>query len=197
MNKKKSVFSQFRFPVLCGIKHSGKSTCGKLLAEKLGMPFLDLDAQIESLFKNKYGESASCREIYTKNGSDFFRALETEAAAFAAEIHRFVTSAGGGLCDNSDAWQILKNAGAFFLFLDEPEDRLFERITASGLPPFLQNGDPKTLFHNMYTKRRTFYLSRCDAILPPCHPELSPEMRTEQIIPILKNYFIQEMVHER
>lgn len=188
--KKQPFDSGFRFPVFCGIKHSGKSTCGRLTAEKLGLPFLDLDTCIETLFRKKYGKTASCREIYIENGAAFFRTLETEAAAFAAKNPHFVTAAGGGLCDNTEAWKILKKAGAFFLFLDEPEERLFARITANGLPPFLQNGDPKTLFRNLYAKRRAFYLSRCDAVLPPSPTEPSPETRTEEILPILKNHLI-------
>ena len=197
MNDRQSVFLSSRFPVLCGIKHSGKSSCGRQLAEKLGMPFLDLDSQIETLYREQYGTAASCREIYCRHGAAVFRALETEAAAFAARNRRFVTAAGGGLCDNPQAWTVLKEAGACFLFLDEPEERLFKRITAGGLPPFLQNGDPKALFSTLYAKRRTAYLSLCDAVLSPDYPESTPEKRTERIISILKNHPIQEKSHER
>lgn len=185
MNRKEPVFLKFRFPVICGIKHSGKSTCGKLTAEMTGLPFRDLDTEIERLYRERYGTAASCREIYRNNGADAFRALETEAAVRIAAQEPSVTAAGGGLCDNPQAWNILKEAGAFFVYLDEPEERLFTRITAGGLPPFLAGGDPKALFHKLYGERDTFYRSRCDAVLPHACPEPAPRERAEKLVAIL------------
>lgn len=185
MNEKEPVFSKSRFPVICGIKHSGKSTCGKLAAEMIGLPFRDLDTEIERLYREHYGTAARCREIYTEHGAAAFRRLETEAAAAVAAQKPAVTAAGGGLCDNPQAWHILKEAGAFFIYLDEPEERLFARITAGGLPPFLSGGDPKALFHQLYGKRDAFYRNRCDAVLPPSYPEPAPRERAEKLIAIL------------
>lgn len=185
-NDNRHLLPGSRFPVLCGIKHCGKSSCGKRLAEKTDTAFIDLDIVIETLYKERTGAAASCREIYTANGASFFRSLETAAAASVCKKRHLTLAAGGGLCDNNEAWQTLKTGGAFFIFLDEPQQRLFERITADGIPPFLQNGKPETVFAQLYERRRAFYLTHCDARLPITQTELSVEQRVEQLLNILK-----------
>ena len=70
-----------RNTVFLGIKHCGKSTQAKLLAEKLGKEFLDSDAMLESAYMEKYSSSSAestARSIMQKHGEEFFRRFEAD-----------------------------------------------------------------------------------------------------------------------
>jgi shikimate kinase len=75
---------------LIGYMGSGKTTVGKLLAEKLGYSFIDMDAHIEE----KYFKSVS--EIFAKLGEQEFRKLEKNCLCEIAEFENVVISTGGG-----------------------------------------------------------------------------------------------------
>ena len=81
--------------VLIGFMGTGKSTVGRLLAQKTGRPFLDTDALIESTV----GMSVS--EIFERKGEPFFRQKERETARWVAECVRgCVLSTGGGFSES-------------------------------------------------------------------------------------------------
>src|SRR5262245_5865550 len=65
--------------IFIGFKHTGKTTIGQALAEKLHRPFYDSDNQIESLFHKTHKKTYNCRDIMQHYGADFFKTLETKA----------------------------------------------------------------------------------------------------------------------
>ena len=71
MDKKKSNI------IIIGVKHSGKSTIGKILAEIEGKLFIDLDEMLEKLYESS--KKYTSREIYNNIGPDNFSKLEIEA----------------------------------------------------------------------------------------------------------------------
>ena len=137
--------------VLMGCKHCGKSTQGRLLAQKFGVDFFDTDDVIprlcgmdaRTLYKTKgvvafmMAEEEACREII-KNNSD----------------KKIVISTGGGICDNPPALQALRDAGTFvFLRLDinHSVDRIMAKIEEvekgvfKGAPAYVMSEKPATL----------------------------------------------------
>lgn len=90
--------------VLIGMPFSGKSTVGKLLAEKLGYAFFDTDAVVESI------AGQACREIIKSRGEAFFRALEKQAAQMLAKEENAVIATGGGFPLQQEAVALLDNA---------------------------------------------------------------------------------------
>ena len=75
---------------LSGPMGSGKSTVGRLVAERLGVPFVDLDARIEA------EQGATVRAIFRDRGEPAFRAIERDTAArVASEPGAHVVSLGG------------------------------------------------------------------------------------------------------
>ena len=77
--------------VLIGMPGSGKSTAGKLLAERLGRKFVDTD----EIIKEKAGMSIP--EIFSLYGEEKFRAIETEAANDTGKLSGLVIATGGGI----------------------------------------------------------------------------------------------------
>ncbi|MBN2838950.1 MAG: shikimate kinase [Fusobacteriaceae bacterium] len=119
--------------ILIGFMGSGKSTVGKLLAEKLEMKFLDTDLEIEK------ERNQSVQEIFSKMGEDFFRKLENEITKKLSSTNNTVISTGGGIILNKENIDNLKKDGVVF-FLDVPKKNLYKRLLNSKGRPLL-NGD--------------------------------------------------------
>jgi shikimate kinase len=95
--------------VLVGPPGAGKTTVGRLLAQRLGQPFRDTDADIEVTA----GKSIS--EIFFDEGEDHFRALERAAVAEALGEHEGVLSLGGGAVMAPETRALLKGHHVVFL----------------------------------------------------------------------------------
>lgn len=152
--------------ILVGMKHTGKSTTGALLAKKLGESFYDTDNIITQI------SGKTPRELYDEGGQTLMKDWETASCRYLADLTRengSVIATGGGIADNPDALNILKSDG-LFIYLETPFDILFERIMESAardgqLPPFLTGPDPKGLFLELFTRRTAIYAMGADVHL--------------------------------
>ena len=170
--------------ILTGIQHSGKTTAGKLTAERIGCDFYDIDEIIEK----KTG--LSCRRLYAEKGTEAFKEAETEACIFlqkqlqsrrnetekkrtadtAGKFLQAVIAAGGGVCDNPHALSVLETIGKF-IYLHVGEHTAFERICVrskrtGSFPAYIENRFPKndterrSIFHEVYIHRTAEYKKR-------------------------------------
>jgi shikimate kinase len=114
--------------VLIGYRCTGKTTVGRILADRLGWPLVDTD----TLVQERAGKSI--KEIVAAGGWPEFRRLEREAIADVAARGRQVISAGGGAILDEANRQALRAAGQVIL-LTAPAELIWERMKA----------DPKTL----------------------------------------------------
>ena len=146
--------------ILIGMKSSGKTTVGRVLAEKLGIAFTDMDALIEQLHFQKKNEELPFREIFKRYGGDYFRAMETEALkvqAEAGEPASFVLATGGGL-PLAEANQALLPKLGTVVYLDADPDVLLDRIVRGGVPAFFPyQDDPKRSLDEILAARRPVY----------------------------------------
>lgn len=150
---------------LLGLKHSGKTTHGRRLAGEIGFDFIDVDPVIEGCYRAD--RAVPCREIYARHGKRYFMDLETQAAqriAAQASASPLVVSLGGGTGENPEATAMLRDLG-WFVYLRDSEERLFERMTRTGLPAFLSSEAPEADFHRMFVRRDELYESICDLIV--------------------------------
>jgi shikimate kinase len=76
--------------VLVGVPGSGKTTAGRLLAERLGVPFRDTDADVEA------STGRTIADIFVESGEPEFRRLEAQAVRAALDEHVGVLALGGG-----------------------------------------------------------------------------------------------------
>ncbi|OGL88329.1 hypothetical protein A3I42_01330 [Candidatus Uhrbacteria bacterium RIFCSPLOWO2_02_FULL_49_11] len=107
--------------VLIGMRGSGKTTVGKLLADTLGYAFLDTD----SLIEKRVG--ASLEDFVNEEGWDAFRRHEAEAVVQVAGDEKAVIATGGGVVMNNESVTRLKTNG-FLVLLYAPVERLVERL---------------------------------------------------------------------
>lgn len=147
-----------RHVVLVGLMGSGKSTVGRLLAERLGRPFLDSDEQVE----RQTGRTV--REIFEADGEPAFRRLEAEALAqaVACEVPAVIAAAGGVVLD-ADNRRLLRGAGTVVWLHAEPEV-LVDRAADGAHRPLLA-ADPAGVLRRMDVERRHLYQAVADEVV--------------------------------
>ncbi|MFV2064476.1 MAG: shikimate kinase, partial [Chloroflexota bacterium] len=123
--------------VLVGLSGSGKSSVGRVVAQRLDRPFIDLDDDIEQR------EGASPASLITEHGEAHFRTLETAAVQRACAIGSAVIATGGGaVIEPLNRWA-LWHAGTV-LWLDAEADRLLARLATDAVERPLLGGDAVT-----------------------------------------------------
>jgi thiamine-phosphate pyrophosphorylase len=137
---------------LVGFMGAGKTVVGRRLAERMGLPFLDLDREIEA----RAGRSIP--ELFRERGEAAFRALESEALAEVSRGPRRVVATGGGVVERAANCEIMRRSGRV-VWLDVPFDTLLRRLAGSG--------EDRPLFRDPVQARRLFEsrlaaYGRCD-----------------------------------
>ena len=138
---------------LLGLPGCGKTTLGKELAYELGIPFVDLDTEIEN------SERESIKEIFEKKKEDYFRRLESaHLKKWCAMKNDFVMATGGGVPVFFDNLIAINQAGKS-IFLDVPPREIARRITLTDRP-LLAKTHPESLKDHiefMRSQRISFY----------------------------------------
>jgi len=142
--------------ILCGLPMSGKTTIGKLLADKLKWHFADTDRLIENGYAAKTGKELSCRQIFVEEGDLFFRQLEKQQIASLKGLSGNIIAVGGGSLCNEENIRMLQLAGDL-VYLKAPVKKLWERIQWRGVPAYLDPRDPEKAFLELAEKRMPLY----------------------------------------
>lgn len=135
--------------VLVGFMAAGKSKIGSLLANRLRLPFVDVDAAIET----EFGQSVA--QIFAEHGEQAFRAAEQRTIARLTETSPQVLAAGGGAFVDSGTRDLLKQR-ARTVWLDPPFDLILARLSRSTNRPLANNSSEGEL-HQLWLERRPLY----------------------------------------
>lgn len=137
---------------LTGMPGSGKSTCGKLLAEQINYPFLDLDEMIE----DREGETISL--IFAQEGEPYFRQIESDVLKSTVQDNeKLILSTGGGTPCFLDNTAFMKKHGKV-VFLNIPLEILIERLKHEEHRPLLKTEkELKDTLVDLYNKRIAVY----------------------------------------
>ena len=122
---------------LVGPMGSGKSTIGRLLAKKLGLPYFDLDKLIEDQ------EKMSISDIFQKQNEKYFRDLESIALVQYSQESNFVISTGGGCVLRDQNLYILRKG--LVIYLKISIETQFKRVKNRTHRPLLNNVTKDTL----------------------------------------------------
>ena len=161
--------------VLVGLPGAGKSTIGRRLARRLGLPFLDADEEIERAADH------SISEIFDRFGEPAFRDGERRVIARLIDGGPKVIAAGGGAFMN-EATRALILERCVAVWLDADIDTLAERVARRDHRPLLKGKDPREAIAALAERRKPVYAHAHLRVLtgPVAHEEV-----VERIVAVL------------
>lgn len=138
--------------ILTGFMGTGKTSLGKLLATKLGRPFVDIDKKIED------EAHMSIPKIFERYGEAHFRELEKIAVKELSTRRGLVISTGGGTIKDEENLRLLKSSGVMICLTTEPEE-ILNRTSRRGERPVLDGGGDERLetIKRLLAERQKFY----------------------------------------
>ena len=136
--------------VLVGLMGAGKTSVGRRLAEKLEIPFVDADHEIE------LAAGKTIPEIFTDHGEDYFREGERRVITRLLENGKQVLATGGGAFMNAETREKIRSQGVS-LWLKADLEVLLKRVAKRNDRPLLQNDDPATVMKRLIDLRYPIY----------------------------------------
>ncbi len=148
---------------LCGFMGCGKSTVGRILAEKLGCRFTDMDTYIEKT------EKMSIPRIFEEKGEPYFRSRETEAVHALGKASGVIACGGGAMLKEINAEAAAEHG--IVVYIDTPFEICWNRISGDTNRPIVMANTKESL-EELYNTRKTLYTAhskvRADGTKSPC-----------------------------
>lgn len=145
--------------VLMGYRGTGKTSVGRLLADRLERPFLDSDELI------KASSGKSVREMVAEKGWDFFRQEEKRVVAELSGKDGCIFALGGGVVLDEENVRNLKPKG-FFVWLTAEAEKILKRLNGDGKTleqrPSLAGKDPDEETKSLLKAREPLYAKIAD-----------------------------------
>lgn len=143
---------------LIGFRGTGKTSVGRILADRLGLPFYDTDALVERR------AGMPIPEIFRRAGEAHFRALEREVVASLRDVEGVIGTGGGGaVCDPANVAD-LRRQGKIYL-LTAPPGTIVNRIAGSDRPGGLTGLPPEEEVRTLLLRRKKAYLGAADVCI--------------------------------
>ena len=157
---------------LYGPSGSGKSTIGKLLAQKLALPWIDLDADIQEQI------GSTIESFFATQGESAFRELESQRLVALIEKNpKAVISLGGGALLREQNWALVKKHGKVIVLNAELETLLARLTVDSYVRPLIKE-DPRERLTALLERRKTHYASIGETFLTD---NLTPEQIVREL----------------
>ncbi len=159
--------------VLIGMMGCGKTTCANLLSKKLDRPVLDTDALIVER------ENRSISDIFSSEGENYFRDLETAISGEIGEKCGFIIATGGGLPLRKENVAALRKNGIVFWLKRDPAST-FASESMDGRPLAQEGQDA---FIKRFEQRAPIYQAAADYVIENFS---DPEITVGEILSCLK-----------
>ncbi len=142
--------------ILTGLRGTGKSSVGKVLAQRLNFAFVDTDTRIEEL--------AGCRiaAIVVQHGWEYFRALERQVVTQVDATDRHVVADGGGTLIDAENTRLLKTRGVVVLLTCELSILQRRLVLGSNRPSLTGQGSAAGELAQVWEARRERYHAVAD-----------------------------------
>lgn len=162
---------------LIGFMGTGKTTVSKQLGSLLGLQEIDLDREIERREQRKISE------IFSSQGEEYFRTLETRLIREFEEKPGYVISCGGGAVLRQENVESMKKNGMIVLLTAEPET-VYERVRYGRNRPLLNGHMNVAYIAELMAKRESFYRAAADAAVAT--DKKKPGAIAEEIMKIME-----------
>lgn len=159
--------------LLIGMMGAGKTTVGRLLADRLGWCYLDSDAEVEE------ATGRTVPELFAEYGEAAFRAAEAEAlrSAVSGDGGAVVSVAGGAVLDPGNR-RLIAASGTVVWLRAEPRTLAARVGDGRGRP--LLDGDPHAALERLDAVRRPLYRSLADVVVDV--DDLGPEEVVDRVL---------------
>jgi len=161
--------------VLVGMMGAGKSSVGRRLAARLGLPFVDADNEIEA------AAGMTIPDIFAKHGEPYFRTGEARVIARLLDGGPQVLATGGGAFMNAETRAAIAAKGVA-VWLKAEAETLLRRIKRRGDRPLLMTDDPAATLRNLIEERYPVY---ADARFTVHSRDVPHEKIVDEIIEVL------------
>jgi shikimate kinase len=156
--------------VFVGLMGAGKTTMGRRLAKRHGLPFIDTDQEIE----RRCG--ASIPTIFDLEGEEGFRKRESKVISEVMAQQGQVVTTGGGAVLVQENRESLKHG--FVIYLDADPAHLWQRLKVdTGRPLLTQSSDPEATLAQLHEQRDPLYKEIAELIVPTGQASVSVVMR--------------------
>jgi shikimate kinase len=139
-----------RLIVFVGLMASGKTSVGRIVAQRLGMPFVDADQEIET------AANMSVTEIFERHGEPYFRSGERRVIERILKEGPRVLATGGGAFMNTETRANIRQRG-ISIWLKSDAETIFRRARRRSNRPLLQNPDPEGTIRRLMDERYPIY----------------------------------------
>ena len=161
-----------RSVILVGMPGAGKSSIGRRLAARLGVPFLDADTEIEA------AAGLPITEIFSRYGEAHFRDGERRVIARLVSGPPVVLATGGGAFVDAGTRAALRRAGTVTIWLQCSHATLLRRVVGRGHRPMFLGADPGGVLDRLMAARHPLY-AEADIVVS-CSDE-SPDATTRRV----------------
>jgi shikimate kinase len=144
--------------VLVGLMGAGKSSVGRRLAARLGLPFVDADQEIET------AAGMTIEEIFARHGEPAFRDGERRVIARLLDNPVHVLATGGGAFMDPRTRALIRER-ATSIWLHAELDELVRRVSRRTDRPLLKGGDPRVVLERLIAERYPVY-AEADVTVP-------------------------------
>lgn len=157
---------------LVGMPGAGKSTVGKLLARRLGLPFVDSDHVMEQRL------GCPIRTYFEQQGEERFRDLEQEVIAdlTATAATGVLATGGGAVLREANRRQLHQHA--YVIYLRSSPDQVFQRVRHDRKRPLLQVDDPLARLKALHAQRDPLYREVAHLTMDTGRPSLQTLVNT-------------------
>jgi len=170
--------------ILIGFKNSGKTSVAKLIAEKTGWSWIDIDDLIEKDYQKNSDIQLTVSEIYKKEGESYFRDLERAVISELKNIDHGVIAVGGGSMLEALNIFHLKQLGTL-IYLNTSFDTLLARLRSQPVPAFLEAEKLEQSFSDLYNQRKNIYKQNADIEILTANKSVLDV--TNEIIALMEN----------
>lgn len=168
-----------RVIVLVGLMGAGKTTVGRRLAARLGVPFVDADSEIER------AAGMSIPEIFEQHGEAAFREGERKVISRLLDESGGVLATGGGAYMDAETRENISRHGVS-VWLRADVELLLKRVQRRNNRPLLQQGDPRETMTRLRDERYPVY-AEADIVVDST--DVPHEQVVDTIVDALERYF--------